>query len=45
MTLDRPRDLMELRTSPAFIELYRALWGVLREEVARSQRTVEPPRG
>jgi len=45
VTLDRPRDLMELRTSPAFIELYRALWGVLREEVARSQRTVEPPRG
>jgi NitT/TauT family transport system ATP-binding protein len=45
VTLDRPRDLMELRTSPAFIELYRALWGVLREEVARSQRTMEPPRG
>jgi NitT/TauT family transport system ATP-binding protein len=45
VTLDRPRDLMELRTSPAFIELYRALWGVLREEVARSQRAVEPPRG
>ena len=45
VTLDRPRDLMELRTSPAFIELYRALWVVLREEVARSQRTVEPPRG
>ena len=45
VTLDRPRDLMELRTATAFIELYRALWGVLREEVARSQRTVEPPRG
>jgi NitT/TauT family transport system ATP-binding protein len=45
VTLDRPRDLMELRTSPAFIELYRVLWGVLRGEVARSQRTVESPRG
>ena len=38
--LDRPRDLMELRTAPAFIDLYRAIWAVLREEVIRSQRTV-----
>jgi NitT/TauT family transport system ATP-binding protein len=45
VTLERPRDLMELRTSPAFIDLYRALWVVLREEVARSQRTAEPTRG
>jgi len=45
VTLDRPRDLMELRTSPAFVDLYRALWAVLREEVVRSQRTAEPPRG
>jgi len=45
VTLDRPRDLMELRTSPAFIELYRALWVVLREEVVRSQRTAEPAHG
>jgi len=45
VTLDRPRDLMELRTAPAFIELYRALWVVLREEVVRSQRTAEPAHG
>jgi energy-coupling factor transporter ATP-binding protein EcfA2 len=45
VTLDRPRDLMELRTSPAFVELYRAVWAVLREEVVRSQRSAEPTRG
>ena len=37
VTLDRPRDLMELRTLPAFVDLYRALWAVLKEEVVRSQ--------
>ena len=45
VTLDRPRDLMELRTSPAFVEMYGAIWAVLREEVVKSQRTVEAPRG
>ena len=43
--LDRPRDLMELRTTPAFVELYRALWAVLREEVLESQRHAESRRG
>jgi NitT/TauT family transport system ATP-binding protein len=38
VTLPRPRDLMELRTAPVFIDLYRSVWAVLREEVARSQR-------
>jgi NitT/TauT family transport system ATP-binding protein len=38
VTLDRPRDLMELRTSTAFVDLYRAVWAVLREEVLKSQR-------
>ena len=37
VTLPRPRDLMELRTSAVFIHLYNALWSVLREEVIRSQ--------
>ncbi len=37
VTLDRPRDLMELRTSPAFVDQYRAIWSVLRHEVVRSQ--------
>jgi NitT/TauT family transport system ATP-binding protein len=41
VTLDRPRDLMELRTSPAFVELHRTLWAVLREEVVKSQRGAE----
>ena len=45
VTLDRPRDLMELRTAPPFIELYRALWVVLREEVIKSQQTTGAARG
>ena len=36
--LERPRDLMELRTAAAFVDLYRAIWAVLREEVVKSQR-------
>jgi sulfonate transport system ATP-binding protein len=36
--LSRPRDLMELRTAPVFVDLYRSLWAVLRQEVLRSQR-------
>jgi len=38
VTLDRPRDVMELRTTTAFVDLYRAVWAVLRDEVVRSQR-------
>jgi NitT/TauT family transport system ATP-binding protein len=38
VTLDRPRDLFELRTSAAFVDLYRSLWAVLRDEVIKSQR-------
>jgi NitT/TauT family transport system ATP-binding protein len=41
VTLERPRDLMELRTAPAFIDLYRAIWAVLRQEVIKSQQAVE----
>lgn len=36
--LERPRDLLELRTQPAFIDLYRAVWAGLRDEVIKSQR-------
>ncbi len=36
--LPRPRDLFELRTQPAFVDLYRAVWADLREEVRRSQQ-------
>ena len=42
--LDRPRDLLELRTAPEFIDLYRAVWAVLRE-VVKSQRAMELHRG
>ena len=45
VALDRPRDLLELRTAPEFIDLYRALGAVLREEVVKSQRVAEQPRG
>jgi NitT/TauT family transport system ATP-binding protein len=44
VTLDRPRDVLELRTSPAFVDLYRSIWAVLREQVMKSQRA-EAARG
>src|SRR6185295_18167233 len=43
--LARPRDLMDVRTTSAFVDLHRAVWMVLREEVRRSQRQSEPSRG
>jgi NitT/TauT family transport system ATP-binding protein len=33
--LVRPRDVAEVRTTPRFIELHRAIWDVLRDEVLR----------
>lgn len=36
VTLSRPRDLLDLRTHPEFMDLYREIWSVLREEVVRS---------
>ncbi len=38
ITLPRPRDLFELRTTGPFVKLYRSVWADLREEVRRSQR-------
>ena len=35
--LPRPRDVEEIRLTPAFIEAYREIWESLREEVARSR--------
>ena len=35
--LPRPRNLLEVRTSDEFVDLYRSIWGVLRREVIRSQ--------
>jgi NitT/TauT family transport system ATP-binding protein len=37
VSLARPRDLLELRTSDEFMDLYRSIWSVLREEVIKSQ--------
>ncbi|MDP1534346.1 MAG: ABC transporter ATP-binding protein [Rubrivivax sp.] len=33
--LDRPRDVAEVRTAPRFIELHKAIWDVMREEVLK----------
>lgn len=33
--LPRPRDVAEVRTAPRFVELHRAIWDVLRDEVLR----------
>ena len=31
--LERPRDVAEVRTAPRFVELHKAIWDVLRQEV------------
>ena len=36
--LARPRDVAEVRVQPRFIELHRAIWDVLREEVLEGYR-------
>jgi NitT/TauT family transport system ATP-binding protein len=33
--LERPRDVAEVRVSPRFIELHKAIWSVLRDEVLK----------
>lgn len=33
--LPRPRDVAEVRVTPRFVELHRAIWDVLREEVLK----------
>jgi sulfonate transport system ATP-binding protein len=43
--LPRPRDLMEVRTEPHFVDLYRAIWAELREEVIRSHARLHGPDG
>jgi NitT/TauT family transport system ATP-binding protein len=35
--LPRPRDVEEIRLTPAFVEAYREIWQSLKEEVARSR--------
>ncbi len=36
--LERPRDVAEVRTAPRFVELHKAIWDVLREEVLKGYR-------
>jgi NitT/TauT family transport system ATP-binding protein len=36
--LPRPRDVAEVRATPRFVELHRAIWAVLREEVLTGYR-------
>ena len=36
--LERPRDVTEVRTLPRFVELHKAIWDVLREEVLTGYR-------
>jgi NitT/TauT family transport system ATP-binding protein len=33
--LERPRDVTEVRAAPRFVELHKAIWGVLRDEVLK----------
>ncbi len=40
VNLPRPRNLLDVQLVPEFVDLYRELWAVLREEVLRSQRAV-----
>lgn len=34
--LERPRNLLDLRTQPAFMDIYRRIWSDLKQEVLRS---------
>lgn len=36
--LERPRDVAEVRVTPRFVELHKAIWDVLREEVLKGYR-------
>jgi NitT/TauT family transport system ATP-binding protein len=36
VALPRPRDLVDIRTDPQFIDSYRRIWATLREEVLKS---------
>jgi NitT/TauT family transport system ATP-binding protein len=36
--LERPRDVAEVRSTPRFVELHKAIWDVLREEVLKGYR-------
>ena len=33
--IERPRDVAEVKLTPRFIDLHKAIWAVLREEVLK----------
>lgn len=41
VSLERPRNLMDLRTQTAFIEIYRHIWANLKQEVLRSHERIQ----
>ncbi|GAA1367081.1 ABC transporter ATP-binding protein [Arthrobacter rhombi] len=46
ITIPRPRDLLEIRDDPQFVELHREIWGRLKIEVSRTyQSTVREEGG
>ena len=40
--LERPRNLIDLKTDPRFVEIYRSIWSDLREEVLKSYARSQP---
>lgn len=43
--LERPRDVAEVRVTPRFIELHKAIWDVLRDEVLKGYQQQLQPKG
>ena len=39
--LPRPRDVSEIRMTPAFLELHREIWGAMKEEVLKAYARAE----
>ena len=39
--LERPRNLIDIKTDPRFVEIYRSIWSDLREEVLKSYERVQ----
>jgi len=39
--LERPRNLIDIKTDPRFVEIYRSIWSDLREEVLKSYERAE----
>lgn len=43
--LPRPRDLLDIRTTPEFRDIYRAIWSDLRDEVMKTYERTGSPDG